>query len=388
MDRPGIPRETGLPPAPQVRRRAPVALIASGLLLAVGIVLLAGCRTPEQRYRVLSFFFDGVPPPPGMVLTPEQINPWDPALREMSDREAVTPTTGPAEEVTIRSIHAPYERRECAKCHGSAGSFRMSVTDIAPCASCHKGYDKPEAGDWVHGPLAVSQCNLCHVAHRSENFSLLKQPQPDLCFYCHDAQPLLERPYHVLAKDKQADCGDCHDPHMAGNRLLLVDGDTFRHRRFLAFKPQSTHQPYKEKKCDQCHILTESNRVRDDIEQACRSCHQELIDKQPASAHEAVRQGKCVSCHHPHESPRPHLVRVTAEQMCYTCHKPADLQTPGHPPVTRADCLMCHNGHESEREHLLRPSPIPPNVEAPAPAAPTVTEPDRAGTSISAGGPS
>jgi predicted CXXCH cytochrome family protein len=264
----------------------------------------------------------------------------------------------------------------------------MSVTETVPCASCHQGYDKPQPGDWVHGPLAVAECNFCHVAHRSENLSLLKQPQPELCFYCHETE-LLDRPYHELAKSDEADCGDCHDPHMAGNRVLLADADTYRNRRLAAFKPQSIHQPYKEQKCAECHILTESNRVKDDIDQACRSCHQDLIDQQQNASHQAVRDGHCVSCHHPHQSPRPHLVRVTAEQMCYTCHTPQDVQTPQHPPVTRADCLMCHQGHDSPRPHLLRPVPVPPDIEQKEPAQPAPTPaPQIAGEPQTAGQPS
>src|SRR5690606_994276 len=45
-----------------VRRLARVGLVLVGLLM-VGL----GCQTPEDRYRVLSFFFDGVPVPPGML---------------------------------------------------------------------------------------------------------------------------------------------------------------------------------------------------------------------------------------------------------------------------------------------------------------------------------
>ena len=56
----------------------------------------------------------------------------------------------------------------------------------------------------------------------------------------------------------------------------------------------------------------------------------------------------------PHTSPLQHLVRPTAEKICYACHSPEETQRPAHPRVTRVDCLLCHRGHESAGPHLLK----------------------------------
>jgi len=119
-------------------------------------------------------------------------------------------------------------------------------------------------------------------------------------------------------------------------------------------KPQSIHEPFKAKQCSECHVIEESNRIKDDINAACRSCHASLIESAPPGTHEAVKSGACVICHDPHQSPALHLVRVEAERMCFKCHSVEQIQTERHPPVARADCLICHAGHESDRPHLLR----------------------------------
>jgi predicted CXXCH cytochrome family protein len=71
--------------------------------------------------------------------------------------------------------------------------------------------------------------------------------------------------------------------------------------------------------------------------------------------HEAVVKQQCTTCHTPHRSPRPHLIRALAEELCLKCHKPEEFRGPRHPVVTRADCLLCHRGHWSLEPHLLKP---------------------------------
>lgn len=311
--------------------------------LAAAPLLSSGCRTPEQRYKVLSFFFDGVPPPGGVVV-----------VKPGEEERGVTVGDQPPKPVT-QSIHLPYQQRECFKCHGSTGTFRVSVADIASCDSCHTDYggNTTSVEKWVHGAMSLG-CQTCHEPHKSEQEALLKRPQMETCMDCHQIEPVLDRPYHATAKSGEDRCGKCHDPHMAGNRLLLVDSDTYRHRKLINVEPVSIHAPFKNHECAKCHVVEELNRVRDDIDSVCQSCHAEVIEQAPSTAHKPIKEGKCVACHNPHDSARPNLVRVTAEKMCFTCHKPEEIQTPEHPSATQSDCLLCHKGHHSENVKLLR----------------------------------
>lgn len=350
-----------------LRARVVVRLIgaaALAMLVALPLILSGGCRaTPEQRYRILSFFFDGVPPPGGGV-----------AMLNDDTAGSGGPQTSrnqPTAPVTL-SIHAPYQRRECSKCHGSTGTFRVSVSDIAACDTCHTDYGDTGPDKWVHGAMSLG-CATCHVPHKSEYEALLKRPQMETCMDCHQVAPVLDRPYHATAKSGEDRCGKCHDPHKAGNRLLLVDADTYRHRQLKNQQPVSIHPPFMNHECQTCHVVEELNRVRDNIDAICQSCHANVVEQAPPTAHKAVRDGKCVACHNPHDSARPHLVRVTAQEMCYACHKPEETQTPQHPSATQSDCLLCHQGHHSDFPKLLRP-PIAQTV-MPGPIAPPATQP-------------
>lgn len=360
-----------------------------GRAMTIGVLLLGcmflgvGCSTPEERYQVLSFFFDGVPVPESMR---EQLANTEQAKGGTTGQTQVTDEA--AQEVTW-VYHAPYaDGVSCQACHDLQQGMEMrSGNEAELCRDCHSSHFTYEAGDWMHGPAALGECRMCHEPHKSEHPDLLTSAQPEICLNCHDGEALLDRPHHVTAKAGQDRCGKCHDPHLAGNRKLLVDSRTYRNRRVRAFRPQSVHAPYQDRsQCRHCHIAEEGNRVRDDVDAACRDCHADLIEAAQApdsGVHAPIAEGQCISCHNPHESPRPNLLRTTAEQMCVDCHAPEALAEADHPAsVVRADCLICHKGHSSERPNLLRTfevdereqsQPQPPKDQAPAGSAASET---------------
>jgi predicted CXXCH cytochrome family protein len=228
----------------------------------------------------------------------------------------------------------------------------------AMCGKCHGDYVRTSAFDWVHGPVALGECGLCHLPHRSLIAGLLTKPVPDLCLSCHLVLGIPDRPYHRPAATGQIRaCTDCHDPHMAGNRLLLSDARSLARRKSRG-AIASTHKPFDQHKCTVCHVAGRQNEIVEKLDAVCVSCHEKVPAEAvaaPGKLHEAVRTGHCVNCHDPHKSPRPHLVRTTGERMCFSCHKLADIAKPNHPATASADCSICHAGHKSDRPHLLRP---------------------------------
>jgi predicted CXXCH cytochrome family protein len=333
------------------------------LVVAALLVVAAGCRDEVARYRVLSFFFDGVPPPAGMPNAPPKkiVGPWgirldpnDPNAREII-AAATRAATQTATEEPVAFLHAPYRDRLCRSCHSGETSFQVPLTtDI--CRKCHLPYYDLKGDDWVHGPVALGKCAMCHTSHKSEYPGLLTTAMPNLCFSCHEARPLLDRPYHAEANTRS--CTACHDPHSAGNRLLLADSESYRRRKLRALPVPQGHAQWTRKECATCHLSEKSNLVVAGVDQQCLPCH-EKVQKAPGpgTLHAPVREGKCTACHTPHQSALPHLVRPTAEQMCYPCHKLSEFQKPSHPPVNRADCLLCHAGHRSPEAHLLKATP-------------------------------
>ena len=336
-----------------------------------------GC-SPDTRYKVLSFFFDGVPKP-GEEGT-QRVG--GPSGAEVTPGREGGPPPAPAGPPPPVSEHAPWRNRECFACHEAESSLVAFAKGPALCSKCHGEYVHPNPMDWVHGPVALGQCQLCHQPHKSDYPSLLTAPELDLCRRCHAEPDLLDWPFHKAAAGKS--CSTCHDPHMAGNRLLLVDSGSYR-RRHIERMARFEHPPWKERKCTVCHIPEQSNALVADVDAVCMTCHAKVLEvSSQQKIHKAVSDHKCSVCHTPHRSPLEHLVRPTAEQMCMACHKPEEIRKPGHPAVERADCLLCHRGHVSERAHLLKSGipmpgePLPPVAAPPSPeekkAAPEVED--------------
>src|SRR5512139_3378133 len=89
----------------------------AGILMTL---LAAGC-SPEARYRTLSFFFDGVPPPAGS----------EPGMRGPG---------GPQKEAAGKvrpSSHGPYAARLCEACHQRGGSNKLLLPVETLCLYCH-----------------------------------------------------------------------------------------------------------------------------------------------------------------------------------------------------------------------------------------------------------
>jgi predicted CXXCH cytochrome family protein len=344
-------------------RRALVVLVPA-LLLAGGL-LLAGC-SDLTRYRVLSFFFDEVPPPAG--IPPEAVRtpppgavPWQTeaaAERQEQVAQAAEAPPAPPEPAKPVFFHAPYQRRQCAECHAAEASYQTPIREADVCGKCHADHLEWRQDDWVHGPAALGRCTICPDPHKAEHDNLLTAAQPDLCWTCHDSARVMAQSYH--RQGDVTDCSFCHDPHSAGNRMLLADSETYARSRPALLPAPPGHAAWDKATCATCHQAAQSNVVVKDVDQKCLGCHDRAALAPPGQTpHAAVSLGRCTLCHTPHRSPRPHLIRPQAEKVCYTCHDPAEVRTPAHPQVVRADCLICHRGHYSELPHLLKPG-IPP----------------------------
>jgi predicted CXXCH cytochrome family protein len=164
------------------------------------LALLSGCEVTPARYKVLSFFFDGVP-------NPEEIKAAE--LREKAKREAAEGKAG-----TLGSQHAPYAEKKCNSCHERSTNVLVAPKEEL-CYRCHKFKTENK---WVHGPVVSGGCTVCHDPHSSRYRFLLVSESESFCFYCHDEKVIKEIEAH---KGIDAKCTDCHNPHMSVNRYLL-----------------------------------------------------------------------------------------------------------------------------------------------------------------------
>jgi predicted CXXCH cytochrome family protein len=165
------------------------------LICLASMVMLCGCE-PQTRYKVLSFFFDGVPVP------------RDPSLiTESADAKG---TGG----VRVRaSKHGPYEAKMCAACHDPNTNALLLPRDQL-CLKCHE----VKTGRRQHGPFASGGCLVCHDPHRSSSEHLLVAPAKEFCLYCHESREILTRKVH---QGMTVSCTVCHNPHGSDNEYFL-----------------------------------------------------------------------------------------------------------------------------------------------------------------------
>lgn len=182
-------------------------IAAAAALLAL---LLVSC-TRIGRYEVLSFFFDGVPTPPGVQA---------PAPRPVAGRagassvfvEAIQTLREQAPKkpkMIFLSVHKPVAERKCQECHDEPSLGTQVAHDATLCDRCHQEQRREQG--WDHGPINLGTCIPCHVPHRSTNEHLLSKPVPELCLNCHTTTMEGDSEYHVAANFNA--CTECHDPH-------------------------------------------------------------------------------------------------------------------------------------------------------------------------------
>lgn len=157
------------------------------------------CAGPETRYKVLSFFFDGVPPPE--------------REEEVKDTVAVE-AAKPSEPRRKYVSHGPYAARLCDSCH-RPGTNKLLLPIEVLCQNCH---DLAISGRKVHGPISSGGCRVCHDPHGSGYPKLLVSDSRGFCLYCHEQAYVLAREVH---REVSEECTVCHDAHSADNPYLL-----------------------------------------------------------------------------------------------------------------------------------------------------------------------
>jgi len=174
--------------------------ILAGAMAAATVVLAVGCNA-TSRHRVLTFFFDGVPP----VRSVEEGTPGEPVVAE----GAVRATQAAARE------HGPFAAKLCSACHDARERNALVAPAGELCGRCHEiALDKR----YVHGPVASGDCQACHEPHSSRYRALLVSDSDGFCVDCHGREAL---PADADHGGVEAKCTVCHDAHMSDRRFLL-----------------------------------------------------------------------------------------------------------------------------------------------------------------------
>jgi predicted CXXCH cytochrome family protein len=205
----------------------------------------------------------------------------------------------------------------CLSCHISSRqqeffSHSEHAAHGLSCNQCHATHLVDEIKDQSKGELTYPQAYLFQVPKLADQVrwlhnSLLKEPEPALCFSCHGTiQAQFALPVHHRVPEGLMKCTDCHSPHGTFNRASL-------------------NKPNWET-CVKCHVEKRGPYLYE---------------------HPAVKVEGCVICHNPHGSTnRMLLVRREGRQLCLQCHTAfhGQLGVPhgrlGFAPG--GECVRCH----------------------------------------------
>lgn len=171
------------------------------IALLVLLLLLAAC-SPNKRFRVLSFFFDGVPALEDTVKN----NPGDSLLLAQYDHDSLK------NELTLAPsmyYHKPYQEKKCMECHDENAVGELKNEEPQLCYSCHENFNNKY--EKLHGPVDFGFCIVCHEPHMSENKKLQRVSGNALCFPCHVSYEVEQPDTHVEIGDDL--CSKCHNPH-------------------------------------------------------------------------------------------------------------------------------------------------------------------------------
>lgn len=169
--------------------------------------LIVAC-SPNRKFTVLSFFFDGVPEP---TATSEIISGDSLSSQSLYSDSAVI--------AMVPSIynHYPYQEKECMFCHDENAVGEMTYPEPDLCYACHEDYTYKYEN--LHGPVDAGYCTQCHDPHSSKNEKLTRLPGNELCFYCHVSFEEKTPDFHIELGDEK--CTECHNPHGEGELTAL-----------------------------------------------------------------------------------------------------------------------------------------------------------------------
>jgi predicted CXXCH cytochrome family protein len=187
-------------------KHLPLAIV---LVSSAGVSLGVPSCSEANRYKALSFFFDGVPEPGA-----------PPREKRVRKGPGVPLPPVPAERRPEKSpvfAHPPYRDDRCRECHDPNGRWLIRTAEEGLCGRCHP--DVPGSVAYVHGPVATRACLTCHHYHSSSYQWVLLVSPAEICLRCHERGDLSSGVHHRGAGEQT--CIECHDPHGGDNPNLL-----------------------------------------------------------------------------------------------------------------------------------------------------------------------
>ena len=129
-------------------------------------------------------------------------------------------------EMTYRLYrsHGMITRKDCFVCHDErARAYAIAIDGRRALRQVPRPRGPP--AKFVHGPVAIGSCTVCHDPHGQTNPAFLVASGEALCFRCHTEADALK---HLTIRSagsgdflREKGCAYCHDPHQSDRKFLL-----------------------------------------------------------------------------------------------------------------------------------------------------------------------
>ncbi len=212
----------------------------------------------------------------------------------------------PGKEAKPPAIHLASEN--CSRCHRPHDSNLPALLSNQPVelclASCHKEVkEKTETSEFKHEPMIKGVgCAECHKAHNPKFGRLLRKPDVDLCFGCHEklqAQIASAKFKHRPVADRS--CSSCHAAHGSSyGKLLFAD------------YPSETSVAYAPSRYDLCFSCHREAMVRDRYTDGVTEFRNGRFNLHYLHVNNKSNGLSCGTCHDAHAADLPKLVRSSA----------------------------------------------------------------------------
>lgn len=180
------------------------------LFLLLAIIIIVSQCSPYTGRKILTFFFDGVPNNDTSQIVLADSAAADTDTTEISEGMDY-------QRVALRVVHYPYSERECETCHDPNSLGSMIQPEPGLCYQCHE--DLGTLYNYLHGPVEGGYCTACHHPHQADEEKLLRFTGKELCFYCHIETDVIQNEMHQDLEEMT--CTDCHNPHGGEDKYIL-----------------------------------------------------------------------------------------------------------------------------------------------------------------------
>ncbi len=144
-------------------------------------------------------------------------------------------------------------------------------------------------------------------------------------------------------------CSEYHE------KKLSDEAEAARKKQLASAKGnESSHPPYAEKRCNDCHDKSKESGLIRPRHQICFVCHPNINNG--AMVHGPAATGSCLECHDPHSSKFSSLLKTDKSEICGTCHREKRAAQSMHGKVAAKGvlCTDCHDPHAGNARFFLK----------------------------------